>query len=57
MNKFIFCVFLCALSGCSGGDRSELGKAPAESLDAQTCMDDISDANSDCAHSVEPKFN
>ncbi|CAM3401384.1 MULTISPECIES: hypothetical protein [Yersinia] len=57
MNKFIFCVFLCALSGCSGDDRSEWGKAPAEPLDAQTCMDDISDANSDCAHSVDPKFN
>jgi hypothetical protein len=57
MKKLIFYVLLCAISGCSVGDRPELGNTPSEPLDTQTCMGDLSDPNSDCAHSVTPQFN
>lgn len=57
MKKIIFCVLLSALYGCAAGERPELNNMPVDQLDSQTCLSELSDVNSDCAHSVEPQLN
>lgn len=56
MKKIMLCVLLFTIAGCSSHNRPELGKTPPKPLDTQTCMDDLSAPNSDCAHSVDPTF-
>lgn len=57
MKKLLILMIVFAASACSGGPSSSSGMASGPALDSQTCMNDTSDANSNCGHSVAPQFN